>query len=154
MSSTFVIRSSGNARASKTSPSKEGTFAAEFTFINLSEPKQSKDKDLKKIVRSNAMRSFRQSERQKAVLKRTQKVVLHAGSCDIPLPFRGNDRDNDLLAYRNSTRVEDQDPPQLTLLLQDFHNVSQSLQLATDYNETGCINSLVRQELPIAHRHL
>jgi len=96
------------------------------------------------------MRSFRQSEKQKAVLKRTQKVVPHAGSSDIPLPFR----DNDLLAYRNSTRVEDQDPPQLTLLLQDFHNVSQSLQLATDYNETGCINSLVRQELPIAHRHL
>ncbi len=157
MSSTFVIRSSGNARASKTSPSKEGTFAAEFTFINLSEPKQSKDKDLKKIVRSNAMRSFRQSERQKAVLKRTQKVVLHAGSCDIPLPFRGNDRDNDLLAYRNSAQVDAQDPPHLStqlLLPQDFQKDNHSLRQSTDSSENGCINSLVRQEPPISPQAL
>jgi len=87
------------------------------------------------------MRSFRQSEKQKAVLKRTQKVVLHAGSCDIPLPFRGNDRDNDLLAYRNSAQVDAQDPPQLNtqlLLLQEFQHESHSLRLATDSSETGC----------------
>ena len=39
-----------------------------FTFINLSEPvKQSKDKDLRKLVRSNAMRAYRQAAKQTAV---------------------------------------------------------------------------------------
>jgi len=72
-------------------------------------------------------------------------------------PSKDDDRDNDLLAYRNSAQVEAQDPPHLStqlLLPQDFQKDNHSLRQSTDSSENGCINSLVRQELTIAHRHL
>ena len=37
-----------------------------FTFINLSEPKEAMNEDLRKSVRSNAMRSYRRKQKQKA----------------------------------------------------------------------------------------
>ena len=40
--------------------------AKHFTFVNLSEPKEGKNEDLRKFVRSNAMRSYRQKQRQEA----------------------------------------------------------------------------------------
>lgn len=40
--------------------------AEPFPFVNLSEPKEGKNKDLRKLVRSNAMRSYRQKQKQKA----------------------------------------------------------------------------------------
>lgn len=40
--------------------------AEPFPFVNLSEPKEGKNKDLRKLVRSNAMRNYRQKQKQKA----------------------------------------------------------------------------------------
>ena len=40
--------------------------AKPFTFVNLSEPKEGKNEDLRRFVRSNAMRSYRQKQKQKA----------------------------------------------------------------------------------------
>ena len=37
-----------------------------FLFVNLSEPKEGKNEDLRRFVRSNAMRSYRQKQKQKA----------------------------------------------------------------------------------------
>jgi len=40
-----------------------GSKSDTFTFINFSEPSQSKDGNLRKFVRSNAMRKYRQKEK-------------------------------------------------------------------------------------------
>ena len=40
--------------------------AEAFRFVNLSEPKEGKNEDLRKLVRSNAMRNYRQKQKQKA----------------------------------------------------------------------------------------
>ena len=40
--------------------------AEAFPFVNLSEPKEGKNEDLRRLVRSNAMRSYRQKQKQKA----------------------------------------------------------------------------------------
>ena len=40
--------------------------AEAFPFVNLSEPKEGKNEDLRRLVRSNAMRNYRQKQRQKA----------------------------------------------------------------------------------------
>ena len=60
---------------------------ATFTFINLSEPKQGKDEDLRKLIRSNAMRSYRwkQKQKQKAVKFQMRKGPITA-------PLREKDR--------------------------------------------------------------
>ena len=43
-----------------------------WAFVNLSEPKQSKDKSLRKLVRSNAMRDYRQKRRQSQLRNQKQ----------------------------------------------------------------------------------
>ncbi len=40
--------------------------AEAFSFVNMSEPKEGKNEDLRRFVRSNAMRSYRQKQKQKA----------------------------------------------------------------------------------------
>ena len=40
--------------------------AEAFPFVNLSGPKEGKNEDLRRFVRSNAMRSYRQKQKQKA----------------------------------------------------------------------------------------
>ena len=40
--------------------------AEAFPFVNLSGPKEGKNEDLRRLVRSNAMRSYRQKQEQKA----------------------------------------------------------------------------------------
>ena len=40
--------------------------AEAFQFVNLSMPKEGKNEDLRKLVRSKAMRSYRQKQKQKA----------------------------------------------------------------------------------------
>ena len=40
--------------------------AEAFQFVNLSVPKEGKNEDLRRLVRSNAMRSYRQKQKQKA----------------------------------------------------------------------------------------
>lgn len=50
--------------------------AGGFTFINVSEPEQSKDENLRKFVRSHAMRTYRRNEKQKAVSEREQDKDL------------------------------------------------------------------------------
>ncbi len=40
--------------------------AETFTFVNMSEPKESMNEDLRRFVRSNAMRSYRRKQKQRA----------------------------------------------------------------------------------------
>lgn len=74
MSPTGNVRADVTVKAPRVSTGMEGKRKAEFTFINLSEPKQSKDRDVKKIVRSNAMRTYHQMTKQKAIQERAQKA--------------------------------------------------------------------------------
>ena len=71
-SPTCVIRSRMKPRPSNAEVNKEYSPKSEFTFINLSDPNQSKDKDLRKTVRSQAMRAYSQMVKQKAPAKRRQ----------------------------------------------------------------------------------
>ena len=83
MSSTYVIQAKGQLGPAKAdSYGDSNRYAAGLTFINLSGPKQSKDKNLKKIVRSSAMRSYRQTEKQKAVTKREYRIKPHTSNSD------------------------------------------------------------------------
>lgn len=86
MSPSLVIRTSGGAGSSKTKVNMGGKAAAEFTFINLSEPKQSKDKKFKRIIRSNAMRTYRQLEKRKAATKRVQNASVGTDNIEDALP--------------------------------------------------------------------
>lgn len=60
---------------------------ATFTFINLSEPKQGKNEDLRKLIRSNAMRSYRRKQKQK---QKAVKFQMQNGP--ITAPLREKDR--------------------------------------------------------------
>ena len=63
---SLVMHANIKAESRSTAPKMEKPPAT-FTFINLSEPKQGKDEDLRKFVRSNAMRSYRRKQKQKAI---------------------------------------------------------------------------------------
>lgn len=75
MSPACVIRSRPKRRVAKPKANNKDGSTTEFTFINLSEPSQSKDKDLKRAVRSKAMRAYSQMEKQKASTMLTQKPI-------------------------------------------------------------------------------
>lgn len=62
MSATCVMQS--NTKARKVSRIPKPQPAEGWTFVNLSEPKQSKDKSLRQFVRSHAMRDYRQRKKQ------------------------------------------------------------------------------------------
>ena len=53
--------------------------AEPFPFINLSEPKEGRNEELRKLVRSTAMRSYRQKQKQKAVNPSTPQTshIVH-----------------------------------------------------------------------------
>lgn len=70
-----MVRANVKVKTSKRAVDIGGKGASGFTFINLSEPvKQSKDKDLRKVVRSNAMRAYRQAMKQTAVKERSSNT--------------------------------------------------------------------------------
>lgn len=52
--------------------------AGGWTFVNLSEPKQSKDEGLRAFVRSNAMRDYRQKKRRNEMKDRRQPENITA----------------------------------------------------------------------------
>lgn len=62
MSATCVMQSDTKARKIARIPKPQP--AEGWTFVNLSEPKQSKDKRLRQFVRSHAMRDYRQRKKQ------------------------------------------------------------------------------------------
>ena len=87
MSPVCVTQSSPKARK-VISTSKPQSVEC-WNFVNLSEPKQSKDKTLRKFVRSNAMRDYRQKKRQNDVRHKQQPDVTtshHDSGGTIPLP--------------------------------------------------------------------
>ena len=60
--------------------------AEPFPFVNLSEPKEGKNEELRKLVRSNAMRSYRQKQKQKAMNPSTPQTshIVHLPINDQP----------------------------------------------------------------------
>ena len=56
-----------HAKARHAEPQSKPPKSTDYTFINFSEPSQSQDQDLKKFIRSNAMRKYRQKAKQKAI---------------------------------------------------------------------------------------
>ena len=153
MSPVAVTRSDSKARTSPVSPSMEEKSAAGFTFINLSEPRQSKDKDLKKIVRSNAMRTYRQMEKKKAIVERAQKAKLDRGGSESPLSSPNAESFNDWPVERESIRIDTQNSSRAEaqpLGLRVSHGSSRSLQPAcghTECNESGCVGRMIRQDV-------
>ena len=67
-----VIRPQNKTRPSEFESNKEYRPVGEFTFINLSEPNQRKDKDVRKAVRSKAMRAYSQMAKEKSPAKKIQ----------------------------------------------------------------------------------
>ena len=62
MSTTYALQSGSKHRKVASNPKSQ--HAEGWTFVNLSEPNQSKDKSLRKFVRSNAMRDYRHKKKQ------------------------------------------------------------------------------------------
>ena len=91
----------------------ERKSTAEFTFINLSEPKQSRDKTLKKIVRSNAMRTYRQMEKQKAIIERSQRARLDTDNSKSPVLSIDTENHRDWPAQGGLARIDTPDASQL-----------------------------------------
>ena len=85
MSSSLVARSSQHVELSISKIEFDERSNTELTFVNLTEPKQSKDRGLKKIVRSTVMRTYRQKEKRKAVFKWTQTAGIGSESSKSPL---------------------------------------------------------------------
>lgn len=65
MSSTCVTQS--RVKACTLAPIPKMQPVEGWTFVNLSEPKQSKDKSLRKFVRSNVMRNYRQRMKENEI---------------------------------------------------------------------------------------
>lgn len=75
--------------ARKVSPVPKTEPAEEWSFVNLSEPKQSKDESVRKFVRSNAMRDYRQKKRRdetKHQRKPADTTAAHGVPQSPPLP--------------------------------------------------------------------
>lgn len=84
MSATLTRRASDQSKVRRSGPRLRHQAAGDFTFINLSEPKQSKDESLRRFVRSNAMRNYRQKEKQKAIITEPQEASLKFGGTAYP----------------------------------------------------------------------
>ncbi len=67
MSTTWVVQP--RTKAFKATPLPKTQPAGGWRFVNLSEPKQSKDKSIRKFVRSNATRHYRQIKKKQNDLK-------------------------------------------------------------------------------------
>ena len=80
-----TMQASGKHKARRTVPEMEDQYASGLTFINISEPKQSKDESLRRSVRSNAMRTHWQKEKQKSSTRRARKAYLENGEIGPPL---------------------------------------------------------------------
>ena len=79
MSATRVMQST--TKLPKVAPFRGPEPKEGWTFVNLSEPKQSEDKSLRRVVRSNAMRDYCRKER-----KKTKRVTTHQGELGDPTP--------------------------------------------------------------------
>ena len=75
------MQANATPEAQRYIPQMKVQKAGRFAFINLSEPNQSKDESLRKLVRSTAMHDFRQKQKQIAITRRSQLASLrHEGS--------------------------------------------------------------------------
>lgn len=89
--------------------------AEAWAFVNVSEPKQSKDNSLRKLVRSNAMRDYRQKKKQSQ--GRSQKQIgntparhqvsdsSHSRTPTLPIVTRNGD-DGGCCICRGHTKCE------------------------------------------------
>ncbi len=75
----------GKDKARRAVPEMKDQYASGLTFINISEPKQSKDESLRRSVRSNAIRNHWQKEKQKSSTRRSRKAFLGKGETGCPL---------------------------------------------------------------------
>lgn len=76
-------------KARKVPPISKAQFPEGWAFVNLSEPEQSKDKRLRKFVRANAMRDYRQKKKQNEIEHQRQPghiTARHEVSDISPLP--------------------------------------------------------------------
>lgn len=80
-----LMQASGTHKARRGVPEMKDQYASGLTFINISDPKQSKDKTLRRSVRSNAMRTHWQKEKQKSSTRRARKAFLEKGETGCPL---------------------------------------------------------------------
>ena len=67
-STTFTVQCKCAPRR-RHSDEEKGRGRSSFTFININQPDQSKEAVVRRFVRSNAMRKYRQQEKQKAIAK-------------------------------------------------------------------------------------
>ena len=77
MPATRVMHSA--TKPPKVAPIPSPTPEEGWAFVNLSEPKQSKDKSLRRMVRSNAMRDYCRKTR-----KKTKRVTKHQSELGDP----------------------------------------------------------------------
>ncbi len=84
MSPTRELQPSMEAR--KDTPVLRRQSAEDWTFVNLSEPKQSKDKNLRQFVRSNAMRDYRQKKKLDKTRNRSRPGDIAAAHAVTPPP--------------------------------------------------------------------
>ena len=91
------MHANGTSRARRFVPQMKDQRAGGFTFINVSQPTQSKDASLRRVVRSNAMRTYRQKQkqRQKAILRRAQQAFLENEERGCPQPSLTTERQLD-----------------------------------------------------------
>ena len=98
------LQSSIEVKAPRANISFRRKGNADFTFINLSEPRQSSDKCVKKIVRSNAMRVYHRLAKQKATKERAEKFRYSWKYCGgSSLTMTSQNQDHRLTKKGNST---------------------------------------------------
>ena len=114
MSPLCVTRSKTKAR--KVPPHSEPRFAEGWAFVNVSEPKQSKDKSLRKVVRAQAMRDYRQRKRQDEIKHQKQPEHLNSShevdhlslllKSGLPIPAQTDDDGRCFLSYEHASWVD------------------------------------------------
>ena len=79
----------------------------DWAFVNLSEPNQSKDKDLRQFVRSNAMRDYRQRKKRSESKSQSRPGNATAShSAPLPLPSSGPSLSNPMPSLGDGGRVK------------------------------------------------
>ncbi|KAL6716637.1 hypothetical protein ACLMJK_006205 [Lecanora helva] len=123
---------------------------ADFTFINLSQPGQSKAKDIRKAVRSKAMRAYSQQMKQRAFLERAYKddnsrrSARHRDSPSL-VPVR-SDRPSRMEARKPENPILLQPRSELSGL-EDFEDIKHFFGPSCGHSscdENGCSMKIVR----------
>lgn len=104
-------------KACKVPPISEPQFSEGWAFVNLSEPKQSKDKSLRKFVRAQAMRDYRQKKKQDDIKHQKQPGhmttrhdvgdLLLLPKSGLPTPAQNDDDGRCFIACGHADCVDD-----------------------------------------------